>query len=679
MSTAASFTVSYHDGKGYTVLPDALVSRVTLADFGGVSSAEVSFPTRRAGASREFDYGSRVKIEANETIVFMGVISRIRETANGGSGGGAGYENVSFTARDYRYAIDRRAVINGVCTHGYDDYGFSGFDPGDGDSVTLATDNWLYASGIRAIFNPSGKSNCTLDPIEVQWHAADTARDVYLFVERETGQLWTASRMLLYLLWYGWNQFSDLFDAADPDDFKNITDTLFDTELRHIQIEGLSLTQAAELICREADMRFREYYDQGEPRWWFYEPNRIDSDHSQMIKLYCPGVGESIDTSKPHRCWSFNYEGDTEQMVNRVVTLSSPELYEVTIELVPSFANSIITELPSPAALEETQIAGSSNPDQWTVFNRFDTRGAAYEPASLRLWTLNELGLYSWDPYDRDLPPDLSDALGAYGLDSGASRFGLFRRPLLPALTQLGLTGNSAGIFVEVSFDGGSTWQPLTGPIINIQESGGIYIAETNLHNIRPAGNQKVAGGALAGETLSLLTSTLNDMLTSGRQFRLDDSRLDSGNSNWQTRLRVTCSLELEQRGEKLSDGGTPVHTDVYDFSDSHHYRQRAASSVLSGDADTVDDSTDLQAKADVIYEQNSSPSIAGTFTLDQIDLGIRPGDIITEIEGRGIVFGSQYTSGGKRYASGARVEQVIHNPLQQKTTLITADDRFNS
>ena len=693
-SIAKTFKVYYKSGLSFHKLDDAVVDNITINDFNSPSTVAFTMLTARAGDEQLIGHGSLIKVTSGQATIFMGMITNHPQGAAGTSGGGSPYERVGFKAMDYRYILSRTNVICGVYGHGYSDYDFTSFDPADTSKILTAQDTCTYFSGIRCIFNPEGRGNCTGNPLNIYWRSGGVTSDVHVFVEAGYGHRWTARQMIMYLLFIGWDNFKDYFDVQNPADFEGLNNDVFDKTPWHVAVEGLSLTEAIYAVCKEVGMRFREVYSSSEPRWQFYQPRKIDSNNCAFHSLYCPAPLDMVknkkvlpanylDASKTKRTWAFDIETDSTKQVSYAITVGAPDRYEITAELVPSWNDSEFNAMfdVTPPYINEEDLGSFEDPNTLECFAILDSRGERFNQSLGRLWTLNELGIYSFNPYNRDIPRDFYELLGSDARDKTArARFGLHHRPLLPSLTQLGLTNDSSGIRVDFSFDGGASWQPLNCSIINIEDSGGIWIAEPNLHNIKPPGNLVIPEGAMIGRVLSLLSSIYNDVFTDERVFRLNNERLPSGKSNWQTRIRVTACIELEQRKIKIADGGSsPIYRELYDFSDRYRYHKRSASSVLTGTADEHDDSSQLQYQADTILEQNGHIRAAGTFTLDCIDFQFAPGDVIGGVEGRNIVLGTKAAAdnNGDIFATGAEIVQVIHEPLAQTTRLITADDRF--
>jgi hypothetical protein len=156
----------------------------------------------------------------------------------------------------------------------------------------------------------------------------------------------------------------------------------------------------------------------------------------------------------------------------------------------------------------------------------------------------------------------------------------------------------------------------------------------------------------------------------------------------WHTRLRVTASLQMDQRLRGISsptaNSGSPFpHAAIYDFSDKYYLDQRCpASRFDAGDlpAWNQDGSEKLSGHLDYLRTVNEDMSISGEFTLDRLwlfdtlnDPEFAMGDSITRITGRQHDLARTF-SGGTIYPE---IIQITYLPRQQKMRLVTRDLRF--
>ena len=187
-----------------------------------------------------------------------------------------------------------------------------------------------------------------------------------------------------------------------------------------------------------------------------------------------------------------------------------------------------------------------------------------------------------------------------------------------------------------------------------------------------------ISGGDLDGKELNYWTSLCDDKAGS-RVFKDGD---------WNTRVRVTASVQLDQRliAESVpthASGSPFYHRTIYDFSDKYTYSKRTDSSIFADSGLSAWDTNEyekLTDHLDALRDANEDASINGRFTLDRLWLGdgagqedFRIGDGVEGITGRNY---SMTTS-----LNGATVcpeiIQITYDIQRQKQHLITRDLRL--
>ena len=390
--------------------------------------------------------------------------------------------------------------------------------------------------------------------------------------------------------------------------------------------------------------------------------------------------------------WAMQYEQDISTVVNAPFYLGSRQRVEFTAELVPAWQDSDLVPDEGSGFLNlfllEVELADLDNPNQYSFHKYYHAKGSQFKRHVGRIWALNESGRYSNpDTYDRGFPFDLATVLPKkskespdLGFDEEGFRLnGPFDRQFLLALACLTKdisADNSAGIMVEFSFDEGATWHKIQAAIINVDGQCAICITEPNLAEIKTKYDETINGGALDGIELNYWTSLCDDKLE-GRSFKLGE---------WHTRVRVTASVELDQRiGGQLdpANSGSPfLQSDIWDFSNEYFSYQQDASSEFkkSSDvypADLRDDYKEFKNYVEKLRDALQDNSISGQFTLERLWLNpldnFRIGDCIYNIEGRGYLL---------RTGTGAtplypEIVQIIYMAQKQKTKLVTRDLRY--
>jgi hypothetical protein len=264
----------------------------------------------------------------------------------------------------------------------------------------------------------------------------------------------------------------------------------------------------------------------------------------------------------------------------RYVARGGVKIFESTFDLVAGWDDSL-------ASYDPDEFSPSANPDFDAVRDVF------------RKWVLNEAGEYSGEPYDRGPAPDLA------GLFEGEPYARRHRR-LLPCLSRDAL-GRSRGVYVEISLDGGATWQRANLAIRVLNDEAGLYLTDDPLP---PA----------------YLHAAMRDY----------------------ARIRVTASLEGDSvlRAERVAEEADelPGRTRVLHVPGGYRYRKVASTSRFHGDpADETDDSARLQALVDAAFEADRRCPTPSRIRIPHLALGHRVGERVAGIRGRGLDLARQH------------------------------------
>jgi hypothetical protein len=144
--------------------------------------------------------------------------------------------------------------------------------------------------------------------------------------------------------------------------------------------------------------------------------------------------------------------------------------------------------------------------------------------------------------------------------------------------------------------------------------------------------------------------------------------------------VRLTCTVQSDVRLSSISDNLNTLqvdHNEAYvDLSDQCHYRQRVTAalypdtefaSVLSGDADTVDDESKMEGLLLDMRKNCQTLPVFGAVTLFGLNFDYKVGDVITEITGRTTDF-MVLNSGGRQYYP--QITGITWDHLNQRTRL---------
>ena len=684
----------------------AKVDRIEINRDATPSKAVIWFPVLRWHQTPGLIWSDMVRIRTNErltskrTIIFEGFITRYRSSFSGGTNLGKSHERCAVICLDYRWLLSVTSPVFGQQARSPDDYDNYGTD-------AQAAKNYssTFLSGQRAIFNPNGRPNRDPVLLTIKGFTSEDDIQIPIFInpDPDNAEFWTARDMVCHLLSPFLNKADQYFPIGDPLLLTGLDHADWDKVLNHVVVDGLNIIEALQLICRNIGWGFREDYEYDEDdgkvkaRLVFYKVaaasahSREGANPTILHSLHAPAVGDSIASAVARGeklLWSMDLDEDITSVVNRPWGLGAPDRFEFTAELVPAWDDFDLEPASENEDLfyTEAELQEMTDPDSRDYYKWYHPRGAEFRRNVGRKWCLNESGRYTGGTtYNRGMPFDFSAGSPPpvppkYILDDEGRRlFAPFNRLLLSCLTVDKDSLNTVGIKVEFSFDAGQTWQIIPASISSLADECGIYIDETNLAELVDKFEGTISGGQLDGIQLNYWTSLCDDCLEE-RIFKDGD---------WKTRVRITASVQLDQRLRKHESPSTasisPLHhSQIYDFSGKYGLAKRSEASIFhDGDlpADEIDSLDVLEAHIEAIRRANEDMSISGRFTLERLWLGDgkgRPdfalGDCIEKITGRDYPLGVDIGDNKKLYPE---IVQLIYVPDRQMLTLITRDLRF--
>ncbi len=662
---------------------DAKVDRIELNAADKPSRATIWFPDRRwhqrTGFEPPFNYGDKVKITIGDECVFIGFVVNYLSDFSGGSGdAGSAYERNAVVVYDFIWLLNTTSPILGQLIRGPDDY----TDFGTTEQEPIV-DSFTFLNGRRAVFNRDGlpnKSTTDYDKDDVI---------IPIFDNVDIAEYWTVRDMLCYVMSVAINRITDYYDFGDPANLPGLfDDSDFDVVVNSVCVDGLNIVEAIKLLCKSVGWSFRIDYDTGEPQLVFFKPgsaagySRTDEDRTILHWLYAPAVGEDISATVAagkKLLWSGQFAQDIGNIVNAPWGMGAPDRFEFTAELVPAWKDDDLEPDTSDGNahlfLTDADLQEEGAPDSYDYFKYYYPAGSDFRRNVGRRWSLNESGRYtSEDGGDRGKPFDFADIIDKeYILDDEGKRlYAPCNRQLLPALTIDPDTKNSIGIKVEFSFNHGNTWQTINASISSLIDECGIYIDEANLAELSDNTEGRISGGDLDGVALNLWTSLCDDKIN-GRSFK---------NGTWDTRVRVTASVQLDQRlidrRDRRPTSGSPfLQSQIYDFSNKYGFQKRTASSKFDSSelpAWNRDDSDYFGLHLDSIQRACEDTSVSGQFTTERLWPNVfKVGDCIEKISGRDYSLAASF---GEQTVF-PEIIRIIILPDRQKQKLITRDLRF--
>jgi len=714
--TAQPLVVEYKQGFGtppaypayWTPLFGAAVERIIINHGTTPNSAIIRFNDLYWQQARSVRWGDMIRIRTDQpargdgtpspgqarTVVFIGFVTAWQSSYCGGDEKRQAWEKNSFVCGDFRWLISATSPVYGQCARSPDDYWNFGYS----NQTTKPTATFM--SGLRCIFNPDGRPNkdrtdatATINNIEFDYPVfANPDR-------RATGavaEYWTCRQMVRYLLGPNFNAAFAYLPITNPAILPGMEHKDWDRVINSVNVDGLDVISAIGLICKHIGWSLREeYFDS-----WsapvglvFYKPGaaagyiRDANNRTILHRPHAPAVGDYINPAVAagvKLLWSMDIDEDITGVVNNPWGLGAPDKFEATFNLVPGWQDSdLVPDSASSYAnlfKTEAEIQAEANPNQWSFFNKYHARGAAFLRDVGRKWVLNESGKYSATAYDRGVPFDFAAVLPPqYILYNGKRIYAPFNRSFLNCLTFDKDSLNSVGLRVEFSFDSGATWQIISAMIENLPGECGIRITEPNLCEMLDIAKGSIASGPLAGKELDYWTSLADDKVNS-RVFK---------DGQWKTRVRVTATVQMDQRLRRQSppaDGcGSPFYQRrILDFSDKYGIQQRTTASVFTASglpAWNTDYTLQLEAHVDALRKANQDMSINGRFTFERLWLGdgsgcpdFACGDCIECITGRDYSLAATID---KNKVVFPEIIQITFFPEAQKMNLVTRDLRL--
>ncbi|HON66981.1 MAG TPA: hypothetical protein PLS23_10815 [Phycisphaerae bacterium] len=528
----------------------------------------------------------------------------------------------------------------------------------------LITDPAAYASrstlisALPCIFNPDGVANRAAEPLIVT--AADgSPRRIHIFSHDEDARAvrWTYATALRYLVWFHLGRSGPVFEgnifdmteslAADQPGEAGPLRSALAREPVSLTCEATTLVEALALWSEAAGLHVtaETVNAQGRPRTqlrvWSPRAGACRTLHlvrggrfDDGVPRYDAASRDAAQVLRDNNTYRGEVAWDHRPIVNQAVVLGDVKRYELTLPLWPGWVP--VADLDNvPAEDRAAARMLALTPDMVTAlgeqaaahtwYRRYHRAGSEYEQYSdvARLWVLNEDGCFTGTAYNRNPPFDNYQPFDfSTVLAAGETRRGAWTRrvrPLAPALS-LDSDGRSLGVYVEVSFDGGSTWVRPNGPISVLKDRAGIHFDADNPTQITPPGVSPVVNN---------LWYALVDQVF---------------------RVRVTAVVESDERlmacfgPDGLISPTVLLNSQVLRRPQSLKFASRALGSSVFRDvpaisADTRDDSVVAADLARWLAQNRQDRQVQVAPAIPWIETGYAIGDRITGIAGRQVSF----------------------------------------
>lgn len=475
----------------------------------------------------------------------------------------------SHTVRLFEGAIDGPAFAYGPDG---DQAGFRAVDRSDalltcragGQQVSGAGGESVWLSGIDLVFNPDGRANMadtSSAPGGGRW------RRLFTSPGGVAAEAWTTDQAANYLVstyaevaWLNLPTMSDL-------------SRLFGSEvLENVRLEGATVLGALEQLGRRVGIRPTVALSLAANGSLVRTLVFVGRGLGRTISLYHQLPGETFTLTRTAMqraevevAWadapaSLELSGDV-------------KLYETTFSLVPGW---------------DRDLEG----DERDAYRRSNNPNFADRADVFRKWVLNEAGDYTGEPFSAGPAYDFEPL---FGTGDTLAR----RRRFLPTISTDD-SGQSHGVFVEISTDGGSTWARYRGAVAVLRDECGITLSSDTLP-------PEVFHAAARDDLAVRVTATVESDM----------------------RLAVTVErpgLAADHRGPRL----------WHDVSDAYHVRVVDTGSIFyGGPGRAVDDGDRLVALAADLWQARRHAPVPSRITLPFLSVSYRVGDRIDGVRYR--------------------------------------------
>jgi len=533
----------------------------------------------------------------------------------------------------------------------------------------LTSDPDVYAdksalmTALPCVFNPDGAANRSETPLTVRSPSGES-RSVHLFTwETELAVKWTYATALRYLVWFYLMKEGPVFEgnvftvtdelAADSPGPSDPLSEALRREPASLTCEATNLVEALSLLSAAAGVHITAQTrnvggrpvtqlrvwasDAGPRRQLYLVRGGHRADGTVRYDTSARSVSEILSDNNTYRG---EVSWDHREIVNSPVVIGDVKRYEMTLSLWPGWSPRVNLDNVSPADRAAAKglaltpdavemLGDEAENSAW--FCKYHRCGSAfkYNTDVSRLWVLNEDGYYLGFLYNRNSPFDDYQPFDfSTVLDSIVTRRGAWMRRtrrLLPTIST-SVDGRCLGVWVEISFDSGTTWQQQSSGVRVLEDRAGIYIDCENPTEITPTG--------VDPENQNLWYAIIDQTF----------------------RVRVTAVIESDERvmgsfpPEGLSSPTFQANAMVVRRPKSFQFASRSlATNVLStvgtGQVER-DDSDAISVLAEQLARANQDREVRVLPTIPWIETRYALGDQITEIRGRQLRFATTRGSG---------------------------------
>lgn len=388
----------------------------------------------------------------------------------------------------------------------------------------LYADKSVRVTALPCTFNPEGSGNRAATYARMPM-GGSAARAIPLFTWDGDvhGQLWTYADVLRYLVWFylpreGPVREGDLFAFTDnlTEDTGSAANQLEAALLRRptsLDCEATSLAEALAFWSAESGVRVSTETRNSDGRIetrlriWAEQDGAIrhlylvrGGRHEDGTSRYAAGDKSPEEILADNNVYRGQVSWNNSDIVNSPVVIGDIRQYEITVPLWPGWIprnnlDNVPVDQRSTArqlALTPDQVRELGDDTQYHFwFRRYHRQGSEFylDRDTSRYWVLNEDGYFDGTLYNRSAPYDDYRPFDFSTVVEQAQEGNWSRRlrRFLPTISQ-SADGRPLGVWVEVSFDGGTSWHQQSSSVRVLNDRCGIYFDCRNPTEIAPAG-----------------------------------------------------------------------------------------------------------------------------------------------------------------------------------------------
>ncbi len=564
---------------------------------------------------------------------------------------------------DERYVFDAEHVLERLSrareAMAYGRYVRNGaIEDGLASDPDAYADKSVLVTALPCTFNPDGAGNRAETPLTVLSPAGES-RSVHLFTWEDefNAEKWTYATALRYLIWFYLLKEGPVFEgnvfavtdalAAGSSPGSDPLSQALGREPVSLNCEATNLVEGLSLLATAAGIHITAESEncQGrcvtQLRVWAPEGGPLrqlhlvrGGRHTDGTPRYDPSGRSTREILSANDTYRGQVAWDHRGIVNSPIVIGDVKHYEMTLPLWPGWIPRDNLDNVEPGDREaakalaltpaQVEVLGSAAENHYW-FRRYHRRGSEFKFGAdvSRLWILNEDGHYDGalynrnPPFDDYQPFDFSTVADSTVTTSGAWMRRV--RRLLPTIST-SLDGRALGVWVEISFDSGTSWQ---------QQSSGVRVLEDRV------------GIYLECENPTELTPTGTDPYEQNMWYSIIDQTF---------RVRVTAVLASDERllgtfpAGQFASPTLQVNAMVVRRAKSFQFVSRShTTNVLVPGTPACpaerDDSAAASSLAEQLARANQDREVRVAPTIPWIETGCAIGDRITEIRGRHLRF----------------------------------------